>query len=122
MADRKKEDNANVAQISRSMINSIKKEMFKYKYYDDFLFEVEAMKKTDNAPIVNKYKNEDIKWYEEKYIKKHQQGINDAFVFEQYATHMKNVAQEGKPQWVNSGYFIPRSFWDFVSKQKYEQE
>lgn len=116
----KQESNTEIAEVSQSLIDAIKKDIAKFNSYWDFLYSVDAMVQNgDTQPRVLKYKNEEMGNYESKFVKKYTgNSINGAFVFEKYASFQKNIAREGKAQWVDTGYFIPRMFWDFIEKQR----
>lgn len=112
------EDVTSIVEMTQGMIDAIKTEMRKFNSYDKFLYSVEAMKEQE-LPVVLKYPNERLDWYENTYVKKFVgNSINNLFVFKKYANLKKNTATEGKPIYIDSCYFIPRMFWDFVGKQK----
>ncbi len=102
MAKINDEKPADIAVMSEQMLKDLKKEIAYFGFtptqYTDFLVSVQAM--GNDKRSVMSYPNSDIELYREKHIKKHEHGLNDAFVFEKYA--------KGK-EW-----FYPRSFWDKV--------
>ena len=104
--------------ISQEMTNAIKEKIKEYPSYYDFLYAVKAMEDRGGRPVVLKHKNELLREYEEKFIKRFKKDITDEFIFTKMANYRKNIANDGKPKWVDTGYFIPRSFWDFVERQK----
>jgi hypothetical protein len=119
MAKIERQDITEIVEITPEMIKAIKRDIKNFTRYDDFLYSVEAIKKSDFLPSVLQYRNEYLEDYENKFIKKYiGNSLNNMFVFKKYANVQKNIASEGKPQYVDTGYFMPRSFWDFVSKQK----
>lgn len=110
---RKKEDINNEVDLLPEMRNALRSEINKYKTFQEFLVSVRAISK-DNKTVY-KYKNEEKEQYEKKFIKPHMKGINDMFIFDKHAImKTKKEVATGKYELVQTGYFCPRVFWDFV--------
>lgn len=94
---------ADIAVMSEKMLQSVKSEIAKFGFtpheYEKFLVSVKAMKDDDTRTVMA-YPNSRLEKYREKFVKKHEHGLNDIFMFDKYA--------KGKDT------FCPRSFWDKV--------
>ena len=92
-----------IAEMSEQMLLSLKAEIAKFGFtpreYEKFLVSVKAMKEGDDRTVMA-YPNSRIEKYREKFLKSHEHGLNDSFMFDKYA--------KGKET------FCPRSFWDKV--------
>lgn len=101
--DKTKEKPVDIAEISEGMAASIKSEIGKFGFspwqYQNFLHTVWAMK----GDAVISFSKKEFEQYREKFIKKHEKSLSDAFVFEKYA--------------MNKDFFIPRLFWDAVLRK-----
>lgn len=91
---------SDIAAMSEQMQKSLKSEIGKFGFeqneYEKFLVSVRAMRGT----TVLKYPNDQFEEYRSKYVKKHEHGLNDVFMFEKWAKRQND--------------FIPRCFWDKV--------
>ena len=103
------------ATMSRAMLEDLKKEISKFGFrnedYVKFLISVYAMK---NEDTVMSFPNSDINAYREKVLKKFEHSFGDSFQLEKFK--IMSSTQDGKKY--ETGYFCPRSFWDFVRDAK----
>lgn len=96
---------------SRNFIKTILKNIGKYKNYEDYLVSVGAMKRYPNRDVVVEYKSDDLNRYESMMIIQHCNDHNDNFIFGDITKKMK-VSEGGKMY--DSGYFVPRFFYDYI--------
>lgn len=102
-----------VVSLLPEMRETLRREINKHQTFQDFLVSVRAVSR-DNRTVY-KYKNEEKEAYETKYIKPHTKGLNDMFIFDKHAImKTKKEVSTGKYELVQTGYFCPRLFWDFV--------
>ncbi len=101
---------ADIAVMSDQMKRSIKN-LFPAASCDwcDFLVSVKAMRigedeRYKGSALVVRYPIEHMEKYREMFVKNHEHGFNDAFVFEKYAK-----TEDG---------FIPVNFWNTVRDMK----
>jgi hypothetical protein len=113
-----KETPQEIARISIEMVKSCKNEIMKFEDYHAFLCSVGAEKRYVQTLNVLKFDNSEMPKYEDMFIIKFIHGLNDHFVFDKYARHWRDISETKVPFWVDTGEFIPRSFWDFVYKYK----
>lgn len=108
-------DSAKEAIISDEMIKSCKAEIAKFGFngdeYINFLISVWAMKNKDTA---TQFPNTQIDRYREKFIKQHEYSISDNFALDKYKIKTSDV--DGKKY--ETGWFCPRSFWDYILSAK----
>lgn len=97
--------------MSDEMVKKCKSDIAKFgftaKEYLKFLISVKAMK---NDNTVMKYPNHDIEQYHQEFLKKNEVGDDDMFVLQNFK--ITSSGEEGKKY--ETGYFSPRSFWDFI--------
>lgn len=112
---KKQEDPAKDAVMSGQMLKALKGEIAKFGFngeqYIKFLISVKAMR---DRNTVMKYPNDDMEKYREEFIRKHEYGIGDAFMFDK--CKIMTSDENGKPR--QTGYFCPRAFWDKVLSAK----
>lgn len=101
-----------VAVTSAAMIERVR-DSVKRLGMDEFLVSVKAYKKTPNGFTATKFRLDDLKDYEDKFVAPYKSTLNDEFVFSQYAKTKRNDQNEKQ---VDDGYFIPAMFWDTVYK------
>jgi len=115
MHKKPEEDPVKEAIISSSMLKSCKDEIAKFGFsgpeYIKFLISVKAMR---DETTVMMYNNSDIEKYRADFIKKHESSIGDNFVLDKFKA--KSGGDTGKS--FDSGWFAPRSFWDYILKTK----
>ena len=103
------------AVMSVDMLKSCKSEIAKFgfeqKEYTKFLISVKAMRDVDT---VMSYSNHEIDQYRAEFVKKHETSIGDTFIFDK--CKLKRSAEGGRSS--ETGYFVPRTFWDSVLKTK----
>lgn len=102
---------ADIAVISDEMKRSVKA-LFPAASCDwyDFLVSVKAMRIREEGnykgtAVVMVYGIDRMEKYREKFVKKHEHGLNDAFVFEKYAKY-------------GDDSFMPIHFWEKVRDMK----
>lgn len=101
------------AKLLPELRQALHREMKRYPTYSDFLFAVKATSK--DGTTVYKYNNDLMEEYESRYLKPHVKQINDLFIFEAKAKfRSKKQVASNKYELVDTGYFCPRMFWDFV--------
>lgn len=109
---RKQSEEKLEAEPSNEMVKSIFKQMKKFKKYEDFLVSVGAMKKINSDYSVIKYPKEQLIDYENKLIREHMKtSLNDEYIFSDKSKFTKK-SEEGIVY--DTGYFIPRFFWDYI--------
>lgn len=97
--------------ISSEMVKNCKKDISRFGFsvvnYRKFLKTVGAMTENDNVLI---YKNDDFETYRQKYLKKYEYSVGDAFQLEKFK--IKTCDENGKQY--DTGWFAPCSFWDKI--------
>lgn len=95
-----------IVSASDAMTQSIRNEKNNFGSYYEFLKSVGAMSDTS----VLQYPNNQLDEYEKRFVAKHEKGLSDGFVFAK--CKVSKFDSNGNPY--ESGYFIPRIFWDSV--------
>jgi len=90
--------------ISRGMHANIKAFMERFPNEDDLLMATASAKKVKGILILTKFNIADLDRYERKFVKEHQVGLHDAFIFEKLCR--------------SNTEFIPAMFWRRILKQK----
>ena len=112
---RKKDQPEDHAEILPETLKKLKAAVAKYENYDDFLLSQMAIKKVGNRPVVLKYNISQMPAYEATFIAPYITGMNDEFIFAKYARlKTKKEVATGKWDFVNTDWFMPRLFWDYV--------
>ena len=100
---------------SNSLVRHCKSMIFKFGYglgaYDKFLVSVKAQKEDGT---VLQYSNNDMEKYYNAYLKHDGEFLSDAFILDNF----KIKSRDGHDKVYETGYFCPRSFWDYIIKQK----
>lgn len=113
MAKIKREKTEN--NISQEMIKNIKKEILSFgvnsEDYIRFLISVNAMKDKDT---VRMYDNSQIETYRNAYLRKHEVTVEDSMQLDKF----KILSSDSEGNTYETGYFTPRSFWDFYKNYK----
>lgn len=100
------------AVMSTEFIKKCKADIAKYGFnnrdeYPKFLISVKAMK---NSRTVMKYPNEEIQAYREEFLKKNEYSIGDSFALDKF----KIMSTDESGHSYETGYFVPRAFWDKI--------
>lgn len=98
-------------QMFKSCKSKIAKYGFNYPEYEKFLVSVKAMK---DEHTVLKYHNTDMEKYRTTYIKESEHSIGDTFQFDKF----KIMTSDDNGREYETGYFAPRSFWDYIREKK----
>jgi hypothetical protein len=111
---KKEKTNAEEATMSIQMLSSLKAEIKKFGFatekYHDFLFSVKAMQKNKTVMM---YQNSEMEEYRDRFLKKHEYSLSDCFVLEKFKI---KSSEDGRDNF--TGWFTPRSFWDYVYRSK----
>jgi hypothetical protein len=99
--------------MSSEMLKNCKRDIAKFGFnhgsYEKFLVSVKAIK--EDKTTVLQYRNEQMGEYRDAFLKKNEQTLNDSFFLDRFKILSSN--SDGKQY--ETGYFCPRSFWDFVN-------
>lgn len=98
-------------EMKRKCKDEIRKFGFSFPQYDKFLVSVAAMNL--NGSVIQ-YPNGQILEYRDEFIKKLEHGIGDTFMFDKISK-IKTSGEHGSHE---TGWFCPRSFWDYILQQK----
>lgn len=105
--------------ISNEMMQKCKADIGKFGFtlveYDKFLISVLALKK--DSKTVLQYPNQQMETYRAQFLKKNENSLSDAFVLDKFK--IKTRSGDGiKVLIYETGYFCPRSFWDYVFNER----
>lgn len=95
-------------------VKAVKKEIYKYKSFDDFLIAKKAIYIKNGNKIVMEFPVEQIKDYTRMFVDNFISGLNDSFIFEKYAKRF--TIEDGKKKY--TGYFNPYIFWNTIYNKK----
>lgn len=103
-------------EMSIEMLKDCKKDIAKFGFslkneYPNFLVSVLAQKEDGT---VLKYHNSQLEMYREKFIKKNEHSVEDTMQLEKFK--IKSSDENGNQY--ETGYFVPRSFWDKILETK----
>lgn len=115
----KKQEKEDKIEISRNMIINCKADISRFGFnpgdYEKFLVSVKAMKPDGT---VFQYRNKQITEYRDAYLKKNEVDLGDAFILDKFKILTSN--DSGKQY--ETGWFCPRSFWDYILDYRLENE
>lgn len=111
----KKEVDSGDSVMSNKMLASLKSEIAQFGFdggnYVTFLMSVGAMK---NKSIALKYPNSEMEKYRDMFLKKFEYSVGDCLQLDKF----KIMASDQNGKSYETGYFAPRSLWDWVLNQK----
>lgn len=101
--------------MSDKMLKSCKAKIAKFGFefpeYEKFLISVKAM--SDDLTVLL-YRNDEMENYREQFIKENESTIGDTFQCEKF----KQMTSSEDGLEYETGYFAPRSFWDFIRSKR----
>ena len=108
------------SEASLKFIKNCKADIAKFGFalgcYERFLMSVKAFKETGEVLY---YRNKQIEEYRNAYLKKNEADLNDAFILDKFKA-MSSRDEGTRIIKYETGWFAPRSFWDFILDYKLE--